>query len=88
MLAELQRNANVWFELALGRAPVELYSTLQASFLSCPHIVQSLTASVQKYLAVNQVLSATESSELGASLALQYGKAVGPIDRKLSTCLR
>ncbi|EPS96826.1 hypothetical protein FOMPIDRAFT_1052946 [Fomitopsis schrenkii] len=65
MLAELQRNANGWFELALGRAPVELHSTLQ------------------KYLAVNQALSATDSSELGASLALQYGKAVGPIDRKL-----
>ncbi|KAH9843165.1 atypical/PIKK/PI4K protein kinase [Rhodofomes roseus] len=65
MLAELQRNANSWFELALGRAPVELHSTLQ------------------KYLAVNQVLSATEASELGASVALQYGRAIGPIDRKL-----
>ncbi|KAH9930753.1 atypical/PIKK/PI4K protein kinase [Fomitopsis serialis] len=65
MLAELQRNANNWLELALSRAPVELHSTLQ------------------KYLAVNQVMSATEASELGASVALQYGKAVGPIDRKL-----
>lgn len=29
ILAQLQRHANSWFELALGRAPVELQSTLQ-----------------------------------------------------------
>jgi phosphatidylinositol 4-kinase A len=29
MLAQLQRDANNWFELALGRAPVELHTTLQ-----------------------------------------------------------
>ncbi|KAF9265698.1 hypothetical protein L218DRAFT_986377 [Marasmius fiardii PR-910] len=29
ILAQLQRNANTWFELALSRAPVELQSTLQ-----------------------------------------------------------
>ncbi|KAG2135222.1 uncharacterized protein EDB93DRAFT_1242600 [Suillus bovinus] len=29
ILGQLQRNANTWFELALGRAPIELQSTLQ-----------------------------------------------------------
>lgn len=29
MLLQLNRDANNWFELALGRAPVELHSTLQ-----------------------------------------------------------
>ena len=29
MLTQLQRDANNWFELALGRAPVELHATLQ-----------------------------------------------------------
>ncbi|KAI0934808.1 hypothetical protein AcW1_006214 [Taiwanofungus camphoratus] len=67
MLAKLLRDANNWFELAVGRAPVELHSTLQ------------------KYLAVNQVLSVTDSSELGASIALQFGKSIGPIDRKLTS---
>lgn len=67
MLLQLNRDANNWFELALGRAPVELHSTLQ------------------KYLAVNQVLYVTDSSELGASIALEYGKAIGPIDRKLTS---
>jgi phosphatidylinositol 4-kinase len=30
ILALLHRNANNWFELALGRAPIDLQSTLQA----------------------------------------------------------
>ena len=29
ILGQLKRNANTWFELALGRAPMELQSTLQ-----------------------------------------------------------
>ena len=29
MLVQLQREAHDWFELALGRAPVELHATLQ-----------------------------------------------------------
>lgn len=29
MLTQLQKDANNWFELALGRAPVELHATLQ-----------------------------------------------------------
>ncbi|KAI0075272.1 hypothetical protein K474DRAFT_1676500 [Panus rudis PR-1116 ss-1] len=67
MLAQMQRDANTWFELALGRAPVELHSTLQ------------------KYLALNQVSSPSDSSDLGSSIALHFGKAIGPIDRKLSS---
>ncbi|KZT09606.1 atypical/PIKK/PI4K protein kinase [Laetiporus sulphureus 93-53] len=44
-----------------------------------------LHSTLQKYLAVNQVLSVSEVSELGASIASQYGKAIGPIDRKLTS---
>ena len=29
MLSQLLRDSNAWFELALGRAPVELHATLQ-----------------------------------------------------------
>jgi len=29
ILDQMKRNANTWFELALGRAPMELQSTLQ-----------------------------------------------------------
>ncbi len=66
ILAQLHRNANNWFELALGRAPVELQSTLQ------------------KYLAVHQSTSGTDGAELGASVAEQFGKAIGPVQRQLS----
>ena len=31
MLSQLLRDSNAWFELALGRAPVELHATLQVS---------------------------------------------------------
>ncbi|KAK0463795.1 uncharacterized protein EV420DRAFT_1520089 [Desarmillaria tabescens] len=65
ILAQLHRNANNWFELALGRAPVELQSTLQ------------------KYLAVHQSNSGTDGAELGASIAEQFGKAIGPVQRQL-----
>ncbi|KAJ3753010.1 hypothetical protein EV360DRAFT_88184 [Lentinula raphanica] len=63
ILVQLQRNANTWFDLALGRAPVELQSTLQ------------------KYLAVGQITS--DASELGASIAEKFGKAIGPVQRQL-----
>ncbi|THU88594.1 hypothetical protein K435DRAFT_821590 [Dendrothele bispora CBS 962.96] len=67
ILLQLQRNANSWFELALGRAPIELQSTLQ------------------KYLAINQTIAnASDSSELGATIAEEFGKAVGPVSRQLS----
>lgn len=35
MLAQMQRDTNRWFELALGRAPLELHSTLQVSIDKC-----------------------------------------------------
>lgn len=65
-MAQLHRNANSWFELALGRAPIELQSTLQ------------------KYLTVHQSTSDVEGAELGASIAEQFGKAVGPVQRQIS----
>ncbi|KAK7693961.1 hypothetical protein QCA50_003536 [Cerrena zonata] len=67
MLAQMQRDTNRWFELALGRAPLELHSTLQ------------------KHLALNQTTTALDTSDLGSSVALEFGKGVGPIDRKLSS---
>jgi phosphatidylinositol 4-kinase A len=83
ILGQLQRNANSWFHLALARAPVELQSTLQVcifarsanTFIDCP---------LQKYLAVNQTLVGADTAELGASIAEQFGKAVGPVHRHLS----
>lgn len=42
MLGQLKRNANTWFELALGRAPMELQSTLQV-FLSSFILHMNLT---------------------------------------------
>ncbi|KAJ7632956.1 hypothetical protein FB45DRAFT_913996 [Roridomyces roridus] len=64
ILGQLHRNATTWFELALGRAPVELQSTLQ------------------KYLAWNSSTGA-EWTELGASVAEQFGKSIGPVQRQL-----
>jgi phosphatidylinositol 4-kinase A len=37
----------------------------------------------QKYLAVNQSLSPIDAVDLGASIAETYGKAIGPVQRKL-----
>ncbi|KAJ8087995.1 phosphatidylinositol-4- kinase [Marasmius tenuissimus] len=66
ILGQLQRNANAWFELALGRAPIEFQSTLQ------------------KYLAVSQTAaSPADATELGATIAEKFGKAVGPVNRQL-----
>ncbi|KAH8099528.1 atypical/PIKK/PI4K protein kinase [Cristinia sonorae] len=67
MLSQTQRDADRWFELALGRAPIELYSTLQ------------------KYLAVTQVPSIADPSDLGPTVALHFGKATSPVDRKFSS---
>ncbi|KAJ7172099.1 hypothetical protein C8R46DRAFT_1258016 [Mycena filopes] len=64
ILGQLHRNANNWFELALGRAPVELQSTLQ------------------KYLSGNSS-TGSEWTELGASVAEQFGKSIGPVQRQL-----
>lgn len=83
MLALLHRNANGWFELALGRAPVELQSTLQVAPIShcSEHSYQYLP---QKYLAIKQGYSGVGSTDLGASVAEDFGKAVGPVERQLS----
>ncbi|THH17523.1 hypothetical protein EW146_g3305 [Bondarzewia mesenterica] len=67
ILNNLQRSAELWFELALSRAPVELQSTLL------------------NYLAVNQSLSPIDSVDLGASIAEQFGKAIGPVERKMTS---
>ncbi|KAF9475060.1 hypothetical protein BDN70DRAFT_996680 [Pholiota conissans] len=67
ILGQLKRNANTWFELALGRAPMELQSTLQ------------------KYLTVNKSSAGINSAELGASIAEQFGKSIGPVHRQLSS---
>ncbi len=39
---------------------------------------------LQKYLAL-QGSSLADASELGASVAVQWAKSIGPIDRRLST---
>lgn len=39
--------------------------------------------SSKKYLAINQSLSPIDSVDLGASIAENYGKAIGPVERKL-----
>ncbi|KAL1947994.1 hypothetical protein VTO73DRAFT_13718 [Trametes versicolor] len=44
-----------------------------------------LHSTLQKYLATLHASSLAESSELGASIAVQWAKAIGPIDRKLSS---
>ncbi|KAI0818966.1 atypical/PIKK/PI4K protein kinase [Irpex lacteus] len=67
MLSQLLRDSNAWFELALGRAPVELHATLQS------------------YLSIHQAISLAEPSDLGPSVALEFVKAFGPIDRRLAS---
>jgi hypothetical protein len=42
--------------------------------------------SFKKYLAINQSLSPIDSVDLGASIAENYGKAIGPVERKLCMC--
>ncbi|KNZ80366.1 Phosphatidylinositol 4-kinase stt4 [Termitomyces sp. J132] len=45
-----------------------------------------LQSTLQKYLAITQSSSGGHSSELGASVAEHFGKAIGPVERQL-TCL-
>jgi len=86
ILLQLQRNANNWFELALGRAPIELQSTLQVGQSNHWTLCFFLNL-FQKYLAINQTMSnPSDSSELGATIAEKFGKAVGPVSRQLSKC--
>ncbi|KAG6868816.1 hypothetical protein C0993_009698 [Termitomyces sp. T159_Od127] len=42
-----------------------------------------LQSTLQKYLAVTQSSSGSHSSELGASVAEHFGKAIGPVERQL-----
>ncbi|KXN92250.1 Phosphatidylinositol 4-kinase stt4 [Leucoagaricus sp. SymC.cos] len=42
-----------------------------------------LQSTLQKYLAVNQSVTGTDSAELGASIAERFGKDVGPVHRHL-----
>jgi hypothetical protein len=44
--------------------------------------------SSKKYLAMNQSLSPIDTVDLGASIAENYGKAIGPVQRKLCTYRR
>jgi hypothetical protein len=39
----------------------------------------------KKYLAINQSLSPIDAVDLGASIAENYGKAIGPVERKMCT---
>jgi phosphatidylinositol 4-kinase len=48
------------------------------------HRAFPIRARLQKYLAVNQTLSATDTAELGASVAEQFGKAIASVERQLS----
>lgn len=82
MLSQLLRDATAWFELALSRAPVELHATLQV-LLSHPKYCVDLITLGQTYLSSHQAMSATESSDLGPSVAFDFVKAFGPIDRGL-----
>lgn len=83
ILNNLLRNANSWFDLALGRAPLELQSTLQVSANSNLAISSHQVMPFQKYLAVNQSVTGADSAELGASVAERFGKEVGPVHRHL-----
>lgn len=44
-----------------------------------------LRSTLQKYLAINQSLSPIDAVDLGASIAENYGKAIGPVERKMSS---
>jgi phosphatidylinositol 4-kinase A len=87
ILLNLQRNSAKWFELALSRAPMELQSTLQVTASIALHSDKTYRLS-KKYLAVNQSLSPIDSVDLGASIAENYGKVIGPVERKLCACIR
>lgn len=81
MLKLLKRNANSWLELALGRAPMELQSTLQVRLTGWNSV--TWTQEIQKYLSVSQSAASLGTSELGASVAERFGKGVAPLNRHL-----
>lgn len=41
----------------------------------------------QKYLTLSQSMSGDDASELGATVAEQFGRAIGPVQRHLSEFL-
>lgn len=84
MLAQLQRDANNWFELALGRAPVELHATLQVRVAASAHQMWS-DSWTQKYLSGNPTVSLADPSDLGPTIAVDFVKAYGPINRHLAS---
>ncbi|TFY82561.1 hypothetical protein EWM64_g1445, partial [Hericium alpestre] len=68
----------------------EILSNLQQSANKWFHLALSrapmeLQTILQKYLAINQSFSPLDSVDLGASVAERFAKAIGPIERKLSS---
>lgn len=71
--------------LSLGSAVLPWnYSQLSRS-VALPYMLRRILPLSQKYLAVNQSLSPIDTVDLGASIAETYGKAIGPVQRKLCT---
>ena len=80
MLVHLHKNANDWLNLAITRAPVEVQATLQVSVPTFDEITRILTFE-QRYLSDYQAI-AQPDFELGATLAMRYAVALGPLERK------
>lgn len=64
---------------------MELRSTLQVQASTFTVRCDKAYHSPKKYLAINQSLSPIDTVDLGASIAENYGKAIGPVERKLCT---
>ncbi|KZP21149.1 hypothetical protein FIBSPDRAFT_788486 [Athelia psychrophila] len=64
----------------LGQLQRNANNWFQLALARAPTELQS---TLQKYLAVNQSASGVDTSELGASVAEKFGKAVGPIHRQI-----
>lgn len=62
---------------------MELQSTLQVPVPNPTLYYHKAYLLSKKYLAVNQSLSPIDTVDLGASIAEHYGKAIGPVERKL-----
>jgi phosphatidylinositol 4-kinase len=84
ILALLQRHSTAWFDAALTRAPTELQATLQVKAEHSRQPWLLLRNLSQKYLAVTQVTSSNEATELGASLAAHFAREISASERNLS----
>lgn len=84
ILAQLLKHTNSWFQLALARAPVELQATLQV-YSSNSSSIKQFSIPLQKYLAVNQCFFGSDTADLGATIAEQYGKSIGATSRHLGS---